>query len=568
MFKKIALIILLIFCAILPYIGNVFDNFVSDDWDFLQIARSNERPLVDYFSTNYYGDNEGGSYRPMVNVFWISFYKFFGLNSLPYHLATLIFHTGNVILIYFIVKLFFKREVEEKKLIIMSFLAAMFFAFLPNHSEAVVWISTINDTMMLFFFLLSWLFYLLAFDDYFKPRLIYYLFSLISLGISIFTKEMALTLPIILVFILVYKLFKNENLRKRWLNQVFFLLPYFLIILIYFLLRASFTGFLFSYYGSGLSFSWNYLLRSVATIFISNFFSDGLRNNISLFVLGQGMYFLLSILIVLFLLLYLFYKKIFSGLLLFFVLFLTSIIPVYQFGVQASSLYFSEEGERFAYLPSVFLTIFLSYLLVSLFYLVKIRKNSYYLLIFFSLFFLSSFVFQLRVKNLRWHQASLVVDKIIEETRLELDKNKITGAILVGVPDHYHGAYIFRNGLESALNMSGFDGIDFLVSESHIWYNGQADFSAHRLNDSDFLYEENNQILAINSRPFLNSYDYSSRLVEPKIEHTALGDITVSSKFELKLSKNFLKDNFEGEVNKRIGIWFYNKNWLTFDLYD
>jgi hypothetical protein len=73
-----------------------------------------------------------------------------------------------------------------------AFIAAIFFATHPVHTEAAAWIAGIPDLSFAFFFLLLFYLYMRATED--ECRLSFYLPSLASFTVAAFCKEPARTL--------------------------------------------------------------------------------------------------------------------------------------------------------------------------------------------------------------------------------------------------------------------------------------------------------------------------------------------------------------------------------------
>src|SRR3989339_66237 len=83
--------------------------FVSDDFDWLTRAKFTPLTIGSYFLKNSNGGTEGGVYRPLTELSYLLDYKISGL----------------------------------------------FFLILPNHPEAVSWISGRGDVLAAFFYILS-----------------------------------------------------------------------------------------------------------------------------------------------------------------------------------------------------------------------------------------------------------------------------------------------------------------------------------------------------------------------------------------------------------------------------
>lgn len=191
-------------------------------------------------------------YRPMLNLFYMAVYYFFGFKAWGYHLLNILFHAGNSVLVFLVASRLLgtsehkvKAKVQEKtcplsaSLLTSTFLspplvAGLLFATHPVHTEAVTWIGGLPDVSFAFFYLLSFYLYLHFGENYGWQ----YLFSVISFLLSTLCKEPALTLPAILI---AYdyafrktKVWSLDNLKRY--------APYVLVTCGYFIVRFSVLG--------------------------------------------------------------------------------------------------------------------------------------------------------------------------------------------------------------------------------------------------------------------------------------------------------------------------------------
>jgi protein O-mannosyl-transferase len=108
-------------------------------------------------------------------------------DALLFHINNLIFHLLNVLLVFWLVRMLFKR-VE------LAAFVALFFGIHPMHVESVAWISERKDVLYTFFFLLScitYYFYLVRAEH--KTR--NYILSVVLLFLSLLSKSAAVALP-------------------------------------------------------------------------------------------------------------------------------------------------------------------------------------------------------------------------------------------------------------------------------------------------------------------------------------------------------------------------------------
>jgi hypothetical protein len=182
----------------LPTINHQFLLDWDDQWQVLNKYTSGGlgyENLQSIFGTFYFGQ-----YSPLNQLFYSIIYNFFGFDPRAFHAVNLLWHIGNVCLVYVFIKMLFsfRKEQDTGKEIIIAFFVALLFAIHPIQAEVVSWISASKVLTCSFFFLLSMIFHL----SYTKNgKLLYYLFSIIAFVFSFLCKELAVTLPLCLILI-------------------------------------------------------------------------------------------------------------------------------------------------------------------------------------------------------------------------------------------------------------------------------------------------------------------------------------------------------------------------------
>ena len=193
----LASVLLLIIAAILVF-SNTFENpFIWDDQYLIvdNVYIKSFKNIPYFFSIDYwknFGVETSGQYRPLRSLSFAGDFYLWKLNPAGFHLTNLLLHILNVILIYFLI---FKLTASES----ISFLTALFFAVHPIHTESVTWIKNRQDLLACLFFLSALLFFI-------KSRLsrkvgsgiILYFLALFSFLLALYSKEMAISLPLIL----------------------------------------------------------------------------------------------------------------------------------------------------------------------------------------------------------------------------------------------------------------------------------------------------------------------------------------------------------------------------------
>ncbi len=137
----------------------------------------------------------GGNYHPLVALTNAIEFALFGENALVFHAVNVLFHVANTYLVFvFINKLCNLKWV--------AFAVAALFALHPMHVESVIWISERKDVLYSFFYLLA----LIQYVNYINKKSIAALvFGLVFFLLSLLSKSMAVTLPLVLLCVHWYK---------------------------------------------------------------------------------------------------------------------------------------------------------------------------------------------------------------------------------------------------------------------------------------------------------------------------------------------------------------------------
>lgn len=407
--------------------------FVSDDFDWVARAKNIPLTLENLFLRNADGKLDSAVYRPITSLsFWLN-YQVNGLAPFGYHLVGVFLHLGSAFLLFWLV-----WQLSGRTNRWLAFLSGLFFLIFPNHPEAVSWISGRNDVLTVFFFLLSFNFYILFRTG---GRYLWLGISSLIFALAIFSKEMAASLPIIL---LIYELIWQRN--TPWKKMALFLAPFAAILLLYIFLRQFATGLLFnSYSNTPLSLT----LKGVSDTFIRSLFSHFIDPSsiwLSNAAVNHAFLFLLPLLLlVLFLGRRIWIKDLVFGRSYLFgaLFFILTLGPVYGFRLSK----ITNEGERFVYLPSVGLAIFLSVIVVGLW---KKQRAVGAILATILIVFFSLTLWQ---RNLIWQEAGALSRQILTDFASETDLKPGEGTVVMGLPDNIDGAYVFRNGWLTALKL-------------------------------------------------------------------------------------------------------------------
>lgn len=420
-----------LFLSFLIYGTILNDFFLSDDWHWLYLA---EQRVVDWqvFLTNYAGQKAGGSYNPLLFLFYKFFYSIFGIKYFWYHFVSILVHSINAFLVYILAKQIFevgKLKCNQN----WAVLVGLLFVFWPVQVEIITWMAAWAHLFPLTFYILSLIFYF-AYKKSSQARYIF--LTLLFFAIALLTKEIAISLPFIILFWEIYFYSIGQKDKKT----LVYLPAYFFLLVIFFVLRYISTAVVFGYYGRQefqLDFSpW---IANIA-VFVSDILSFAFLRTEAY----KAAYYLtdavaISVLVVL--AVYFYYLLVKKKWLAFtlFITFIISLGPAILVGLHRTSF----AGERYLYLPLVFFLLWL----VWLFSKWKINyKLKVLILILFAL--LSMIVIEYK-KNL-WQEASDLSRQIISSYgKLDLPPGQKLATI--ALPDNLSGAEVYRNNLNQAL---------------------------------------------------------------------------------------------------------------------
>ncbi|MBT4350027.1 hypothetical protein HOD19_04635 [bacterium] len=427
-FKSWQVFSLFLVLGLLLFTSSLWTSFLSDDWHWLYLAK-NTNWSWQIFATNYEGLNLGGSYNPLLLIIFKVFYSLFGLHSGAYHFVSILLHALNALIIYLLAqKIFVLAKIKNHYL---SIIAGALFLIWPTQVETINWLAAWPHLWMTTFYLSSFLFYLIWRSD---KKAKFFILSLVLFLAALFTKELAISLPLVILLWEIYFVSTNKKYKqKTWITS------YWLILALFLSMRLSATQLLFGYYGqSDLRwqllqwfgnllvfinefFTWSYL-----RIFIYKVWYHGID---SLVIVG------LSLLALYFFYTY-YYKKWWQFIMVNSALLILA--PLVPLGLHRTTF----GGERYLYLASGFFIIWL----IAIFSKVKIKRQLLGIL-------LLIIIPTIAYKNIIWQQASLVSDQIMSSfTKLEIeDKARL---ISVGLPDNLAGAEVFRNNLQQALELT------------------------------------------------------------------------------------------------------------------
>jgi hypothetical protein len=258
--RKSSLIALLIaFITVLVFLPALQNDFVN--WDDPQYIYENfnlrnlDLAFFTWASTSFYASN----WHPLT---WISHaidYAMWGLNPMGHHLTSIILHALNTFLVVVLVTRLVLYATHRDQTppvsenertshltpIITAAVTGLLFGIHPLHIESVAWVSERKDVLYAFFYLLSILWYMKyvalttrhtsqvaghwSLVTRHPSRVIRYCLCLLFFVLSLMSKPMAVTLPVVLIILDFYPLgrldFRNalKSQRKVLMEKLPFL---------------------------------------------------------------------------------------------------------------------------------------------------------------------------------------------------------------------------------------------------------------------------------------------------------------------------------------------------------
>ncbi len=182
--------------AIGIYANSLVNDFVYDD-EYVVLKDPSITSLgnVPEFFTRHLGFAVGRFYRPVVSATYALNYALSGAKPFGFHLANVLFHALNSVLVYILLLMMFSNGQNEYKKYFALFGAGLF-AIHPIHTEAVAWVSGRTDSVFFTFYILAFIFYL-RYTSGAKGRNL--LWTSVFYSLSLLSKEMAITFPAVVV---------------------------------------------------------------------------------------------------------------------------------------------------------------------------------------------------------------------------------------------------------------------------------------------------------------------------------------------------------------------------------
>ena len=203
-FTSLKAVHFIILIGLVVFANTLFNGFVWDDKTFILFNPDlSSFNLLHLIQANSF--NSDGQYRPLPAIYFATMYGMFHGTSFFYHFFQLLLHITNTIILFFIFRYFFNRQ--------LSFFLALIFLIHPMQVESVSYISA-SDNPLFFLFGSSAL--LLGMTDKINDKKCFIINGLLLL--SLLTKETGI---LFLLTILFYRwLFKKKDILPLLFGSV------------------------------------------------------------------------------------------------------------------------------------------------------------------------------------------------------------------------------------------------------------------------------------------------------------------------------------------------------------
>ena len=221
----------------LSYLPSFSGGFLLDDRSIIENNPSIQtaQTLISYFrqedgivSGESWENSHTGYYRPLVSLIHRLDFLVWGMNPKGFRLTNIVLHLLVCLLLFHVVLLMIGDRTA-------ALWAACLFAVHPTNTEAVSWISSRNNLLVMLFSL-GCLYAFLKYGEQGNPLML--ISSILFFTLAVFSKEFGLML---LPCLVIHRLLRLDTKRSNsGLFSVF--LPFFLVVLLYFFLRKNVTG--------------------------------------------------------------------------------------------------------------------------------------------------------------------------------------------------------------------------------------------------------------------------------------------------------------------------------------
>ena len=239
--KILGMCLLVFIVAFAVYANTLKADFIWDD-EYLILKNSQIKTfthLGNVFKTyvGYGSENINNFYRPVQEISNMVDYGIWGEKPFGFHLTNTILHALVATMVF--IFLFCLSGS-----IMVSGIAAVFYAVHPCHTEAVAYIAGRADSLYSFFMLLSLVLFMKSADKVRagKQEYLLYAVSVVAFIFSLLSKELVITMPIIL-FLYLFYFVRGTDEGKHYRSLLWRIVPYVIIVGEYVYLRLTVLNF-------------------------------------------------------------------------------------------------------------------------------------------------------------------------------------------------------------------------------------------------------------------------------------------------------------------------------------
>lgn len=251
--QHVSAILFIVTLSAILYLNTLNNGFVYDDKYTVvnNVLIKDFSNLPSLFRKSYFALSGEMTYRPVVTLTYFMDYALYGLKPWGYHLTNIILHSVNSIMFYIFLTLIFKpaTDVGQRSALANLFIRnkslviSLLFVLHPLLTEAVNAVSFRED-------LLAFLFYMATLNLYISLRAvpisassvlyhIMYPLSCLTYGLALLSKEMAVTLPVVIFcYEWLFAVKGDKGFRSLFNNR--YNTGYMIITLAYIYLRVSY----------------------------------------------------------------------------------------------------------------------------------------------------------------------------------------------------------------------------------------------------------------------------------------------------------------------------------------
>jgi len=205
---------------------NYISNIVNGHWE----------TLAHNFTGNFLDIPSSSLYRPLIVVSMVSDFLLWKTAATGWFITNLLFYTADAFLVVLLAKAFESSSSSGRFTLVCT---AMFVVY-PLHGEPVCWLAGRSDLICTFWFLFSLLTAIKAIRLKSRTSQIV---SLIAFILALLSKEMSVVLPgVIVLYACLFCENGDQKLAKRLLHAAKVSLPYWVLLILYFVLRVQFLG--------------------------------------------------------------------------------------------------------------------------------------------------------------------------------------------------------------------------------------------------------------------------------------------------------------------------------------